>query len=318
MSNDIFDRIEREYFNERYSADFLAEEEGILSENEEDELEDSEDVLKYIRLGNDLSLPSRMAFDRGDVVSYGESQCLVEGINKKNASYLLYDGEDHFWVGDRELKYAGHDHHHDHSYMSRQNLKEMRDQIDMLIDRVGDDLEDWVEDKISHAHAALTDVSRYFGYRDTHKNHHDHEHDHGGEGRSLLAEDHFSEFYKTNRFHEGPKGKKEWLKWREENPEDAEVFDANTEKYKDVVKNKQKSAFDLFAEEEEERMAGRKWNKKEWEERLEEYPEMAYYEGAYNKGKLNPSRLNKNIKKHNLEDEMAKGRFVKKKKARGL
>jgi len=317
MRDDIFDQIEREYFHDKRAADFLAEDELIEDDYLEEDYEDS-------------TLPSRMAFSEGDVVSYGDSSCLVEGINKKNASYLLYDGEDHFWAEDSDLsKYAGHDEH-DHSYMSRQNLREMHDQLDMLMEMMEDSphLDDWVEDKISHAHAALTDVARYFGYRDTHKthhhdDHHDHHHDHHHhhedgfhEGSHRFADEHFSEFYKTNRFHEGPKGRKEWLKWKEENPEDAEIFDANTEKYKDV-KEKHKSAFDLFSEE-EERMAGRKWTKKEWEDHLEKHPEMAYYEGAYNKGKLNPARLNQNIQEHNLQDGMAKGRFVKKKKARWL
>lgn len=317
MSDDIFDRIEREYFNERYSADFLAEEERMSVDEDEDPDFSLEEDLRYRRLAEDSPLHSRMAFDKGDIISYGNSDCLVQSINKKNASYLLYDGEDHFWVKDRDLKYAGH-HHHDHSYMSRQNLREMHDQIDMLMGRIDESskLDDWVEDKISHAHAALTDVSRYLGYTDMDDNHHHGYEIEDDETRIRFAEDHFSEFYKTNRFHEGPKGRKEWLEWKKENPEDAEVFDANTEKYKDVIKEKHKSAFDHFSEEEERMAGGHKFTKKEWQAHLEKYPEMAYYEGAYNKGKLNPARLNENIKEYGLQDEMAKGRFVKKKARR--
>jgi len=61
---------------------------------------------------------------------------------------------------------GGGDEHKDGSYMSLQNLHEMEDQLEMLTDSLdeGDELEDWVEDKISHAHSALSDVSRYVGY----------------------------------------------------------------------------------------------------------------------------------------------------------
>ena len=61
---------------------------------------------------------------------------------------------------------GGGDEHEEGSYMSLQNLHEMDDQLEMLTDSLdeGDELEDWVEDKISHAHSALSDVSRYIGY----------------------------------------------------------------------------------------------------------------------------------------------------------
>ena len=59
------------------------------------------------------------------------------------------------------------DHEDSGSYMSRQNLREMSDMADFIVDDIGmDDLDDWVEDKISHAHSALNDVARYRGYRD--------------------------------------------------------------------------------------------------------------------------------------------------------
>lgn len=63
-------------------------------------------------------------------------------------------------------KNAGTKHHHQGSYMSLQNIKEMSDFLYTLEDQVheGEELEDWVEDKISHAHATLSDLHRFFGY----------------------------------------------------------------------------------------------------------------------------------------------------------
>lgn len=61
------------------------------------------------------------------------------------------------------------DHEDSGSYMSRQNLREIGDMADFIVDDIGmGDLDDWVEDKISHAHSAMNDVARYRGYRDDH------------------------------------------------------------------------------------------------------------------------------------------------------
>lgn len=63
-------------------------------------------------------------------------------------------------------KNAGTNHHDQGSYMSLQNIKEMSEFLYTLEDQVheGEELEDWVEDKISHAHATLSDLHRFFGY----------------------------------------------------------------------------------------------------------------------------------------------------------
>ena len=67
------------------------------------------------------------------------------------------------FASDRTAK----DHEESGSYMSRQNLREIDDMADFIVDDIGmEDLDDWVEDKISHAHSALNDVARYRGYRD--------------------------------------------------------------------------------------------------------------------------------------------------------
>ena len=60
------------------------------------------------------------------------------------------------------------------SYMSIQNLNEMKDMVELISDMVhhGEELEDWVEDKLSHAHGTIQDLARYFGYGEG--SHHDH------------------------------------------------------------------------------------------------------------------------------------------------
>ena len=152
--------------------------------------------------------------------------------------------------------------HRPGSYMSRQNLAHMLNQILSICEEMGEgeELEDWVEDKIAHAHAALSDVARYLEHGDHQHEGHEHEDE---EPIFKLAED------------------------------------------------------DLFASEDDERMAYRSWTKAEWKKHLEKYPEMAYYQGAYNKGKFNPARVNKNIKEFGLEKDMMAGRFKPKKKKAG-
>lgn len=65
-----------------------------------------------------------------------------------------------------ELERLGGGDEKDGSYMSLQNLRAIRDMTDFLLEEVehGDELDDWVEDKISHAHGALMDVARFIGY----------------------------------------------------------------------------------------------------------------------------------------------------------
>jgi hypothetical protein len=83
---------------------------------------------------------------------------IVEDAGKK-AHYEIID--------DIGLDRMATDHEESGSYMSRQNLREISDMADFIVDDIGmDDLDDWVEDKISHAHSAMNDVARYRGYRD--------------------------------------------------------------------------------------------------------------------------------------------------------
>jgi Ca2+-binding EF-hand superfamily protein len=59
-------------------------------------------------------------------------------------------------------------HHSGGSYMSLKNLRQMEMYIDTIRSQVhqGEDLDDWVEDKISHAHAILSDLFGFFGFGD--------------------------------------------------------------------------------------------------------------------------------------------------------
>ena len=87
-----------------------------------------------------------------------EKEDLVDDASKK-AHYEIID--------DIGLNRMAKDHEESGSYMSRQNLREIGDMADFIVDDIGmDDLDDWVEDKISHAHSAMNDVARYRGYRD--------------------------------------------------------------------------------------------------------------------------------------------------------
>jgi hypothetical protein len=89
-----------------------------------------------------------------------EKEEIVEDAGKK-AHYEIVD--------DMGLERMAKDHEESGSYMSRQNLREISDMADFIVDDIGmDDLDDWVEDKISHAHSAMNDVARYRGYRDDH------------------------------------------------------------------------------------------------------------------------------------------------------
>lgn len=54
-------------------------------------------------------------------------------------------------------------------YMSRQNVTEMMDALDVISDNVDADipLDDWVEDKLTRAHQLLTDLASFLGYGNT-------------------------------------------------------------------------------------------------------------------------------------------------------
>lgn len=140
--SDIFDKITEDFIteqsNKRYAADFLADTSEELEE--------------------------------GDLVDYEGNTYLIDDVkgSGKRASYLLYDGKDKFWVKSKFTSKVAGDSHGDHSYMSRQNLRQMRDFLQTIWESMhqGAHLEDWVEDKIAHAHAALSDVSRYMEYRE--------------------------------------------------------------------------------------------------------------------------------------------------------
>ena len=78
---------------------------------------------------------------------------------------------------DEERSRIASDSYHGGSYMSYQNIGEMLDALDVLGNMIhrGDELDDWVEDKISHAHQLITDLARYFAYGEGYHTHDDEE-----------------------------------------------------------------------------------------------------------------------------------------------
>jgi hypothetical protein len=112
-------------------------------------------------------------------------------------------------IDDMGLERMAKDHEDSGSYMSRANLKEINDMADFIIDDIGmDELDDWVEDKISHAHSAMSDVARYRGYRD--------DHPYGEDSFKFAGEEIIddigimADFDKYSRYSKGEKGSKEY------------------------------------------------------------------------------------------------------------
>ena len=70
------------------------------------------------------------------------------------------------------------EHHHHGSYMSQQHLREMEDLLQGIISQVddGEELADWAESKIAHAHQLLLDLHGFFQYRDSDEDSHEHVH----------------------------------------------------------------------------------------------------------------------------------------------
>ena len=100
-----------------------------------------------------------------DIISDLERVKWTETLHMDVERWLGDHASQKMWGRNRWAK----DHEHSGSYMSRQNLKEIDDMADFIVDDIGmEDLDDWVEDKISHAHAAMNDVARYRGYGHRH------------------------------------------------------------------------------------------------------------------------------------------------------
>lgn len=120
------------------------------------------------------------------------------------------------FLGDLDEITAGHED--SGSYMSRQNLREMIDMADFIVNDVGvEGLEDWVEDKISQAYAALSDVARYRGYRDTLPHSKDEEQTFRFANDEIIDDiGIMADFDKYSRYSKGEKGKKEYEKAKEE------------------------------------------------------------------------------------------------------
>ena len=117
-------------------------------------------------------------------------------------------------IDDIGLGRTAKDHEDSGSYMSRQNLREMSDMADFIVDDIGlEDLDDWVEDKISQSYSAMNDVARYRGYRDDDQ-----------QGSEDIIDDmgFMADFDKESKYSKGEKGQEEYANARRDGdvPED--------------------------------------------------------------------------------------------------
>ena len=81
---------------------------------------------------------------------------------------------------------------------------------------------------------------------------------------SIEANDMFADFDKESRFHEGPKGKKEFKEWFEDQPEDfQDEWEENTEKYKDQFKKADLERQSRFHEGPKGKKEWKKWIKEQ-------------------------------------------------------
>lgn len=180
--------ISEEEFYSRTANDL--DDMGVLIDDLQNELEDVEEIVDDLQLDGEFSSRFVEGFDSEVSVSKsarfksgpeGRKQWEEWKENNPEAAKVFDDQteENKDVVKDKAKeskkafirqaflrKKAGTDHRHHGSYMSLQNIKEMSDFLYTLEDQVheGEELEDWVEDKISHAHATLSDLHRFFGY----------------------------------------------------------------------------------------------------------------------------------------------------------
>lgn len=98
---------------------------------------------------------------------------LIDDLSEEIVDIVEEELEKEEQIGSRFVKEAGG--HRGGSYMSLQNIRQMDDFLRTLEDQVheGEELEDWVEDKISRAHAILSDLHRYFLFGDGYHTHED-------------------------------------------------------------------------------------------------------------------------------------------------
>ena len=102
-----------------------------------------------------------------------EEEELIDDLTDDIVDIIEEEVEREDEIGSRFVKQAGG--HRGGSYMSLQNIRQMDDFLRTLETQVheGEELEDWVEDKISRAHAILSDLHRFFLFGEGYHHHED-------------------------------------------------------------------------------------------------------------------------------------------------
>ena len=163
--------ISEEEWDNPHFDDLDIDNDGLISEREWEEgfdlLDDDDDG--FISEGE---FYKRTASD-DDLYELAEEEGLIDDLADQLVDMIEEEEELERDLDSRFVKQAGG--HHRGSYMSLQNIREMDDFLRTLEDQVheGEELDDWVEDKISHAHAMLSDLHRYFLFGEGYHTHED-------------------------------------------------------------------------------------------------------------------------------------------------
>ena len=133
------------------------------------------DIFDRIASEYQKSQPLRLRRDYGEVSQEGHSFKQAQMTKEKFKKRMEEDPEfAEKWNAqtvhskeemDEKLgRKAGH--YHKGPYMSIQHILEMRDLVDGISEMIhrGDDIPDWAESKIAHAHQILLDLVGYFQY----------------------------------------------------------------------------------------------------------------------------------------------------------
>lgn len=180
---------EEEWGNPHFSK-IDQDDDGLISraewEDAFEELDDDDDGFIsenefYSRKASDRFVDDAMELDDLDeddiVIEEEDEEAIIDDLTDiiEDEVEKELDARSRF-VNASEFLAGGH---RGGSYMSLSNIREMAEFLDTLFDQVhdGEELDDWVEDKITRAHAILSDLHRYFAFGDGYHEHDDEEED---------------------------------------------------------------------------------------------------------------------------------------------
>tara|TARA_B100000927_G_scaffold291535_1_gene294271 strand:- start:2858 stop:3532 length:675 start_codon:yes stop_codon:yes gene_type:complete len=182
MDADNDGRLSPEEWDEAFNQ-IDTDDSGFISEDEWDnpyfkELDADEDgVISEKEWGDGFNI---LDADEDGFISENEfyrrtaaEEEFIEDLSEEIVDLIEEEVDKEEQVNSRFVRQAGG--HRGGSYMSLQNIRQMDDFLRTLEDQVhdGEELEDWVEDKISRAHAILSDLHRYFLFGDGYHTHED-------------------------------------------------------------------------------------------------------------------------------------------------